>query len=126
MAGQVTVELNRAHLTTRLKKGKDLAAAAVAEAILADSRPFTPRDKGDLEDSGKTDKMGADYVVTWKTVYAAYQWYGCWPDGTHVIRHYSGDKHPRATGKWVEAAKIVYGDSWLAKAQDKFVEGAGG
>ena len=121
----VTVDLNRAHLTARLNRGKDLAGAAVAEAVLNDSRPFTPHDQGTLEDSGRVEKVDGEYAVTWNTVYAAYQWYGCWPDGSHVIVNHDRHINAKATTQWAEAAKQEYGESWRRIAEKKMKEGSG-
>ena len=121
----VTVDLNRAHLTARLNRGKDLAGAAVAEAVLNDSRPYTPHDQGTLEDSGRVEKVDGEYAVTWNTVYAAYQWYGCWPDGSHAISNHDRSINAKATTQWAEAAKAEYGDSWRRIAENKMKEGSG-
>lgn len=121
----VTVNLDRAHLTARLNRGRDLAGAAVAEAILNDSRPFTPHDQGTLEDSGRVEKVDGEYAVTWNTVYAAYQWYGCWPDGSHVIVNHDRHINAKATTQWAEAAKQEYGESWRRIAEKKMKEGSG-
>lgn len=120
-----TVTVNRAHLTARLDRGKELAGAAVAEAILNDSRPYTPHDQGTLEDSGKVEKVDGEYAVTWNTVYAAYQWYGCWADGTHVIKNHDRSINMKATTQWAEAAKAEYGKSWQQIAEKKMKEGSG-
>jgi hypothetical protein len=57
-------------------------------------------------------------------VYAAYQYYGCWPDGTHVVQNHDTSKNARATTMWAEAAKNEYGQSWEKVAQREFVKGA--
>ena len=121
----VRVSLDRAHLSARLKKGKDHCGPFLAEQILGDSRPFTPHAEGTLEASGRVEKIGEDYAVTYNTVYAAYQWYGCWPDGTHVIRNHDTSINPQATTQWIEKAKRQYGKSWNIVAQREFVLGAG-
>ena len=121
----ITVKLDRAHLAARMERGKDLAGAAVAEAVLNDSRPYTPHDQGTLEDSGRVEKVDGEYAVTWNTVYAAYQWYGCWPDGSHAIHHHDTSINPKATTQWAEAAKAQYGESWAKIAEKKMKEGSG-
>lgn len=120
----VKVTFDRAHLAARLKKGKDHCGPFLAEQILGNSKPFTPRAEGDLETSGKVEKIGDDYAVTYNTVYAAYQWYGCWPDGSHVIQNHNRDKNSEATTQWIEAAKKRYGKDWNIVAQREFVKGA--
>lgn len=122
----VKVTLDRAHLAARMRKGKEHCGPLLAEQILGDSRPFTPHAEGTLEDSARVEKIDEDYAVTYNTVYAAYQWYGCWPDGSHVIRHHNTDINSMATTQWIEAAKKQYGKDWNIVAQREFVKGANG
>ena len=115
-SSKVTVSMDRAHLKARMQKAKDLAGYAVASQIQADCRPFTPHAEGILEASSRVESTltaeGKEYSITWNTVYAAYQYYGCWPDKTHVIQHHNTDINKRATTLWVEAAKATYGSDW--------------
>ncbi|MBO7727333.1 MAG: hypothetical protein J6S50_02285 [Oscillospiraceae bacterium] len=120
----VTVQMDRAHLSARMQRGKEKAGYAVANQILADSRPFVPRAEGTLEASGRAEKLADGYATTWNTVYAAYQYYGCWPDGSHVVTMHNHDINARATTQWVEAARAVYGDDWEKVAQREFEKGA--
>lgn len=122
----VKVTLDRAHLAARMRKGKEHCGPFLAEQILGDSRPFTPHAEGTLEDSARVEKIDEDYCVTYNTVYAAYQWYGCWPDGSHVIKHHNTDINSNATTQWIEAAKKQYGKDWNIVAQREFVKGANG
>lgn len=123
---RVTVNLDRAHLAARLRQGKEHCGPYLAEQILGDSRPFTPHDQGTLEDSGRVEKIGEDYCVTYNTVYAAYQYYGCWPDGSHVVKQHDTSINQEATTQWIEAAKKRYKKDWDAVAQREFVKGANG
>jgi len=122
----VKVQLDRAHLAARMKRGKEHCGPILAQQILDDSRPFTPHDQGALEDSGRVEQIGEDYAATWNTVYAAYQWYGCWPDGSHQINEANRDrdKNAEASTQWVERAKERYGEDWENVAQREFVKGA--
>lgn len=123
----VSVTMNRAHLSARLKNGRDIAGAALAEQILADcNNTFIPWAEGTLKDSGRVEKLGEDHAATWNTVYAAYQYYGCWPDGSHVITQHNTDHHPEASILWCERGRDRYGNDWETLAQKKFTEGAGG
>ena len=123
---RVTVKLDRAHLTARMRRGKEHCGPFLGEQILGNCRPFVPHDQGKLEDSGKVEKIGEDYAVTWDTVYAAYQYYGCWPDGSHVIKNHDTRTNKEATTQWVEAAKKRYKKDWDTVAQREFVKGANG
>lgn len=124
MASKVTVKLDRAHLAARMRAGKAHAGPILAQQILDDSRPFTPHDQGILEASGRTEEIGEDWAATWSTPYAAYQYYGCWPDGSHVIRNHDTSVNARATTQWAEAARQQYGSDWEIVAQREFVKGA--
>ena len=124
MAGRVTVKLDRAHLAARMARGKAHAGPILAQQILDDCRPFTPHDQGTLEDSGRPEQIGEDWAATWNTVYAAYQYYGCWPDGSHVIRNHDTSINAQATTQWAEHAKKQYGNDWQRVAQNEFVWGA--
>lgn len=125
--GHVTVSLDRAHLAARLKRGKDTAGKALAEQIIGDSIPYTPNDgEGILQASARPEKIGDDWCATWNTVYAAYQWYGCWEDGSHVIKNHTTMPNVKATTQWVEAAKAEYGEKWGVVADREHKKGAGG
>ena len=126
--GSVTVELDRAHLTARLQGGKELACAALAEQILADCNQYAVPDDGEhtLKDSGRVEKIEDEYAVTWNTVYAAFQFYGCWPDGSHVVHDHTQGYTENPSTQWTEVTRGRYKEEWNAVAQKKFVEGDGG
>ena len=108
----VKVKFDRAHFTARMAAGKNHCGPILAQQILDDSRPFTPHDQGTLEDSGRVEQIGEDYAATWNTVYAAYQWYGCWPDGSHVVRQHDTSINAKASTQWAEHAKDAHGKEW--------------
>ena len=127
MAGRVKVTLDRAHLAARMQRGKDHCGPILAQQIIDDSRRYTPKAEGDLIASARVEQIGENYAATWNRVYAAYQWYGCWPDGSHVIRNHNtneGDGNPEATTQWAEHAKKRYGKDWETVAQREFTKGA--
>lgn len=123
--GTVTVKLDRAHLTARMKAGKAACGPALAEQILSDSRPFTPHDQGTLEDSGRVEQIGEDYAATWNTVHAPFQWYGCWPDGSHVVKKHDTSINQQASTQWAEKAKEQNHDKWEQVFRREHVKGAG-
>lgn len=124
MADNVKVTFDRAHMAARLRAGKDHAGPFLAQQILDDCRPYTPHDQGTLEDSGRVEQIGEDWAATWNTVYAAYQYYGCWPDGSHVVQHHDTSVNQQATTQWAEHARERYGEDWAKVAQREFVKGA--
>ena len=111
----VEVKTNVAQIQSRFRAKSASAAAALAEQILQDSTPFVPDDgEHTLRDSGRTKVAGGEAAVIWDTVYAAYQWYGCWPDGSHVIKRHTT---PGTVTKWVYKALRKYKDAWDQVAQ---------
>ena len=120
----IEVHVDRAHLLARMKNGKQRAGDALAAQILDDSRPFTPHAGGELEDSARIEQTGDNFAITYNQVYAAYQWYGCWPDGSHVIQNHNLNTNEFATTQWIEAAKKRHGSDWNKVAQREFVKGA--
>ena len=127
MAGSVTVTLDRAHLAARFRAGAERAGEVLAQQIIDDcNNGFTPFDQGTLISSARPEKVDDSWAATWNTVYAAYQYYGCWPDGSHQITHHDRSKNASATTQWCEAARQRYGAAWEQVAQKEFVKGAGG
>ena len=70
------------------------------------------------------EQIDGDYAATWNTVYDAYQYYGCWPDGSHVVQQHDTSVNPEASTQWAEKARERYGDDWDIVAQREFVKGA--
>lgn len=143
MSGEIRVQLDRAHLAARMEKGKEFGGKALAEQILGDCTQYSVPDDGEhmLKSSGRVEKVdGDDYAATWNTVYAAYQFYGCWPDGSHKIHDgppIYNDKGKKIRGhtqsytenphtQWTETARDRFKADWDKQIQKKFVEGADG
>lgn len=116
----VEVKLNEAQIRSRFKMKSASAAAALAEQILSDSTPFVPDDgEHTLRGSGRVETTAEAASIIWGgsqygIVYAAYQWYGCWPDGTHVVK-----RHTTAgtSTRWVYKAMRRYKEVWDQVAQ---------
>lgn len=125
---EITVQLDRAHLTARLQRGKEQCGPALAEQIRSDCNQYSVPDDGEhiLKDSSRVEKMGDDYAATWNTVYAAYQFYGCWPDGSHQIHDHTQGYTQNPSTMWTETARQRYKQDWDTVAQNEFVKGAGG
>lgn len=125
--GQVSVTINRAHLEARMDKATKKAGYALAAQVLADSNRLAPSSGGSVQSSGSLRGSGkvepqpdGSFAVTWEGVYIPYQWYGCWPDGTHVIQnHTTPDTHTQ----WAEVAHQRHGKEWEKIAQKEHVEG---
>ena len=121
---KITVKLDRAHLAARMRAGKAHAGPILAQQIIDDSRSFTPHDQGMLEASARPEQIGEDWAATWNTVYAPYQYYGCWPDGTHVIVNHDTSINAEASTHWAEHARDRYGKDWETVAQREFTRGS--
>lgn len=115
----VRVFVDRAALGEKLKRDRKRVEAAVAEQVLSDCTPIVPLatggQSGTLRASGRVEEIDGKQAVTWNTPYAAYQYYGCWPDGTHQI-------HDHTTAgtdiQWCEKAKRQHREEWQKVAQN--------
>ena len=110
------VVFDTAAFARKVHKASQLAENALADQIIADSRQYCP-DDGEhmLRDSARIEHENGGTQVTYNTPYAAFQYYGCWPDGSHQIR-----RHTTAgtTTKWIEHAKASNNDKWQRVAQN--------
>ena len=124
--GKITVKLDRAHLAARMAAGKARAGPAVAEQVLSDCNQYSvPNDgEGTLRDSGRVELIGQDYAATWNALYAAYQFYGMWPDGSHVIRNHTPGYSTAPSIMWTESGKRAYGKDWERVCRREYVKGA--
>lgn len=113
------VYFDTAKFSAKTKQRKLIAEKAIAEQIIADSRQYCP-DDGEhiLRDSARIEQ-GETTQVTYNTPYAAYQYYGCYPDGSHVISNHTT---AGTTTQWIEHAKNVNNDKWLRVGQNAFKE----
>ena len=103
-----------------IKKGAKLAERAVADQIIADSRQYVPDDgEHALRDSARVEEIGGGTKVTYNTPYAAYQYYGCYPDGTHQVKNHTT---AGTVTQWCEHSKTVNHEKWLRVAQNAMKE----
>ena len=109
------VIFNYGSFMSKVKKSSLKAENAVADAIIADSRHYVPKQENTLRDSARIEHENNGTQVVYETPYAAYQYYGCWPDGSHVIRNHTT---AGTTTKWIEHAKAHNNDKWLRIAQN--------
>jgi hypothetical protein len=103
-----------------IKKCAKLAERAVADQIIADSRQYVPDDgEHALRDSARIEEIGGGTQVTYNTPYAAYQYYGCYPDGSHTVKN-----HTTAGTRtlWLEHSKTINNEKWLKVAKNAMKE----
>ena len=122
----VTVHVNRAKLTARFTVGREAAGYAVSEQILQDCNQYAVPDDGEhtLKDSGRASKYGDGWAVTWSTPYAAFQFYGCWPDGSHRIQRHTQGYTQNPSIMWTEVTRSRYWRDWLKVVKKAHIEGA--
>lgn len=123
----VKVTFNKAAFQRKLDESKRIGAKAAAEQILQDTEQYVPKQEGTLKSSGlrngPVEQPDGSFTLEWDEPYAAYQYYGCWPDGSHVIKNHTLDAGSgKATTQWVEEAKKTYGDDWLQAAKKAIKE----
>lgn len=114
MASSVKVTFDRAHFAAKMKNAKEGCGKFMAEQIRTDCNDYSVPDDGEhtLKDTSKVEKIGDDYAATWNEVYAAYQFYGCWPDGSHEVKNHTQGYTDSPSIMWTEAAKNRYGKDW--------------
>lgn len=111
---QVKVDFDEAKVARSFSSGYDRARKWLKNEVAKDTNVIAPFQSGDLRDSviptiGKPD----DYLV-WSVIYAAYQYYGCWADGSHVIQRHS---QPGTDTFYFEKAKAIHKDKWVRVAK---------
>ena len=115
MGSKVTVTAEG--LTAKIKNATVKGRKALAEQILSDSTQYVPKAENILRNSpaDHIEDGGDRTFVVWDTPYAAYQFYGCWPDGSHQIHNHTT---PGTTTFWVLTAHKKNRDKWLRVAQE--------
>ena len=107
-------------VANKIKRCARTAESALAYQIIADSRQYVPDDgEHSLLKSARVEDIGGETKVTYNTPYAAYQYYGCYPDGTHTVKN-----HTTAGTRtlWLEHAKTINNEKWLRVAKNAMKE----
>lgn len=114
------VIFDAAKVAGKIKRCARTAENAVADQMISDCRQFVPDDEEHiLRDSARVEHADGGAQVTYNTDYAAYQYYGCYPDGSHVIKQHTT---AGTRTQWIEYAKSLYNAQWLRVAQNAFKE----
>ena len=114
------VIFNTSAFYAKTTKAKRRAEMAIADQIIADSRQFVPDDgEHTLRDSARIELDGDGTKVTYNTPYAAYQYYGCYPDGSHQIANHTT---AGTTTQWIEHAKDINAENWHRVGVNAFKE----
>lgn len=120
MAWKVEVKTNKAQWRLAVRNGSMEASKMLAEQIHADSLEYVPKDQDDLRTSFRMEEVKDGVDLVWNTPYALYQWYGCWPDGSHVIRNHTT---PGTSTMWVDKAKQKRAEVWKKVAENALRKG---
>lgn len=119
----VQIKFDSGRFKARIEAERKQAEKAVAEQILQDCLDFTPKQEGTLRDTADANgiqEVDGHAACVWgdpETPYAAYQYYGCWPDGSHQIDD-SKRTTPGTYSLWTEKAKAVHGKAWEQVAKN--------
>lgn len=113
------VVFDTAAFSRKVSRNSRLAEKAIADQIIADCRQFVPDDgEHALRDSARVEQ-GEHTQVTYNTPYAAYQYYGCYPDGSHQVMNHTT---AGTVTQWIEHAKTLFSDKWARVGQNAFKE----
>lgn len=122
MAGHFEVKTNKAQWRLAVHNGTVRAAKMLAEQMHSDSLEYVPKEENTLRDSFRMEDVTDGVDLVWNTPYALYQWYGCWPDGSHVVRDHTT---PGTSTMWVDKAKQKRSEVWKKVAENALREGMG-
>jgi len=122
MAGSFEVKTDKMKWRAAVHNGSVKAAKVLAEQIHNDSLNYVPKEEGTLRDSFRMEEVSDGVELVWNTPYALYQWYGCYPDGSHVVSNHTT---PGTSTAWVDKAKQKCSDTWKKVAENAFREGMG-
>jgi hypothetical protein len=84
-----TIKDNTAQLSSQFKVRGNVFLRMMADDIVRQSEPMTPRDKGNLRRDVLRQVLGLNGKIEWRKAYASYQERGKRADGTRVIRNYT-------------------------------------
>lgn len=109
---KVQIKLDDKKLQDKYISATDYGVEKLAEQVHTDCAELVPLQEGGLRKSYElTKERDCERLLSWNTIYALYQYYGCWPDGSHRIndnnRYTNGTK-----SMWYDDAKAHCADNW--------------
>ena len=111
---QVKVDFNEAKVARSFSGGYDRARNWLKNEVAKDTNVITPFVSNTLRNSVNPSITKPDDYLVWSVVYAAYQYYGSWADGTHVIKRHS---QAGTDILFFEKAKAIHKDKWIRVAK---------
>jgi hypothetical protein len=114
----VSSEFYEGKMTEALKAATDAAVEMLANQVHSDCSALVPMQEGNLRDSYEMTKTGdCKRTLSWNTIYALFQYYGCWPDGSHQIKNHTT---AGTTTMWFDVAKANCGENWQTVFEQAF------
>lgn len=110
----VKVDFDENKVARSFNSGYDRSRRWLKNEVAKDTNVFTPMLSGDLRESVIPSIGTNDDQLVWSVVYAAYQYYGSWADGTHVIERHT---QPGTDILYFERAKAIHKDKWIRVAK---------
>lgn len=110
----VKIDFDEAKCINSFKPGYSRARGWLKNEVAKDTNVFTPFKTNALRSSVlPTIDDPNDYLV-WSVIYASYQYYGSWADGSHVITQHS---QPGTDTFYFEKAKAIHKEKWVRVAR---------
>lgn len=110
----VKIDFNENKVARSFNGSYSRARKWLKNEVAKDTNVFTPMISNTLRDSVIPSIGNPNDYLVWSVVYAAYQYYGCWADGTHVIERHS---QPGTDTYYFERAKAIHKDKWVRVAK---------
>lgn len=111
---KVHVDFDENKVYRSFNGGYNKARRWLKNEVAKDTNVFTPMLSGDLRESVIPSIGNPNEYLVWSVVYAAYQYYGCWADGSHVIERHS---QPGTEILYFEKAKAIHKEKWIRVAK---------
>jgi hypothetical protein len=111
----VKIDFNKEKCINSFKPGYQRAREWLKNEVAKDTNVFTPFKSNALRSSVIPSIGDSNDYLVWSVVYASYQYYGSWLDGSHVITHHS---QPGTDTFYFERAKAIHKAKWVRVAKE--------
>lgn len=110
----VKVDFDENKVARSFNGGYQRSRSWLKNEVAKDTNVFTPLRSNKLRESVIPSIGNPNEYLVWSVVYASYQYYGCWADGTHVIERHS---QPGTDTFYFERAKAIHKEKWIRVAK---------
>ena len=107
--GKTMININKSAVEAKIMGQWKKALPMLTEEILNDCNQYCKRESGDLIESSHTHTDFKKGIMIWKKPYARRQY---WEIKTAI----TDNGNPKATWKWVHAAKAERESTWIRQA----------